>query len=374
MAAPTVTYTFTNGTTADATEVNANFTDIINALTDGTSDFSIGAFTCSGTLTANGAVNLGNATSDDITITGSIASNIPIKTADTYNIGSAALGLNAVYFGDNGNSVGVKADASASADWVWSFPPAAGTKGYVPYDSDGAGDIQWAPVTHDINAVSDSYTVLDDDGYRHILVTTSTTNRTITLPTAANNTDRMITIKKVDSGSGRVSVDGEGAETIDGQAAITFYSQYDYITVVCDGTSWHVVDQNIQNRIEIKTLQADETGSSGTMSDLTFSNLITGKWYRVSGQVYFNISGTGTRRIQLDATHNGSVIGTWYARQDSDNFTAGTNNNGVQFLATATSLTFVYSIGSATILGNNSQSETHMVLEELNNAVTTTSF
>jgi hypothetical protein len=36
MAAPSVTYTLTNGRTNDANEVNQNFTDIINGITDGT--------------------------------------------------------------------------------------------------------------------------------------------------------------------------------------------------------------------------------------------------------------------------------------------------------------------------------------------------
>ncbi len=42
------------------------------------------------------------------------------------------------------------------------------------------------------NAVAANYTILDDDGYSTILVTTSTTDRTITLPTASANTGRSI--------------------------------------------------------------------------------------------------------------------------------------------------------------------------------------
>ena len=45
MASPSVTYSFTNGTSADATQVNQNFTDIINAMTDGSKTFSIDALT-----------------------------------------------------------------------------------------------------------------------------------------------------------------------------------------------------------------------------------------------------------------------------------------------------------------------------------------
>ena len=109
-----VTNTFVNGQSADAGEVNTNFTDVINGTSDGSKDFSVSALTVAGvgtfngnvvlgngsgdTITVtgtatfaetttftgatvhNGAVTLGNASGDDITITGSIAASIPIKT------------------------------------------------------------------------------------------------------------------------------------------------------------------------------------------------------------------------------------------------------------------------------------------------------
>lgn len=86
------------------------------------------------------------------------------------------------------------------------------------------------------------YTVTDSDNIRTVLMTTSTTDRTVTLPTAADNAHRIITIKKVDSGSGKVTIDGEGAETIDGSASIDIFGQYGFLTVQCDGTEWHVLD------------------------------------------------------------------------------------------------------------------------------------
>lgn len=125
MANISVTYTFTNGSTADADEVNQNFTDIINGTSDGTKDFSINALTLASTLTANGAVNLGNATSDDITITGRIASDIDPKTAGANTLGDAtqtwrALYLDntttdggAIYF-DAGSTEFLKSDASGA--------------------------------------------------------------------------------------------------------------------------------------------------------------------------------------------------------------------------------------------------------------------
>ncbi|HRZ15343.1 MAG TPA: hypothetical protein P5110_07540 [Candidatus Omnitrophota bacterium] len=73
MANPSVTYTFSNSTTADATQVNSNFTDIINALTDGTKDITIGSLTVAGTTNLNGTIALGNASGDAITVTGTMS-------------------------------------------------------------------------------------------------------------------------------------------------------------------------------------------------------------------------------------------------------------------------------------------------------------
>jgi len=101
LAAPSVTYTFTDATTIVHSEVNQNFTDIINGISDGTKDITISAFTANGAATFNGAVTLGNATGDDITITGRIASDIDPKTAATNTLGDATQTWRALYV-DNG--------------------------------------------------------------------------------------------------------------------------------------------------------------------------------------------------------------------------------------------------------------------------------
>src|SRR3954467_7113931 len=127
MAGPSVTYSFSNSTTADATQVNQNFTDLINGMTDGTKDFSINALTCAGNATFNGNITLGNAAGDDITVTGSLASSLAIKTTYSYDFGSATVGLKRVYLGSNDSAartVGVRAGV-VTASYVIDLPPAA---------------------------------------------------------------------------------------------------------------------------------------------------------------------------------------------------------------------------------------------------------
>jgi hypothetical protein len=105
MAAPSVTHTFSNSTTADATQVNTNFTDLIAGASDGTKDYSISALTCGGNVTFNGTTNtIGSASNDDLVINASLASTVPIKTTFSYDIGSATIGLRSIYLGDAGSA------------------------------------------------------------------------------------------------------------------------------------------------------------------------------------------------------------------------------------------------------------------------------
>jgi hypothetical protein len=127
MAAPSYTYTLTNGTTADADQVMQNFNDILNGVSDGTKDLSVSALTVAGTATLNGAVTLGNAAGDDITFTGSMASSLPIKTTNSYDIGSSTLGLRALYFGANSQTINIIANASLGGDYTITLPNATDT-------------------------------------------------------------------------------------------------------------------------------------------------------------------------------------------------------------------------------------------------------
>lgn len=144
MANPSVTNTFTNGTTADATQVNTNFNDLINGMTDGTKDFTIAALTANGTATFNGSVTLGNGSVDDITFTGSVASNVVPKTDATYNLGSASIGWAGIFLGGNSNTVKLAASASLSADYTFTFPTSGGTAGYI-VRCGGSGTTEFVP-------------------------------------------------------------------------------------------------------------------------------------------------------------------------------------------------------------------------------------
>lgn len=146
MAAIAVTYTFSNSTTADATQVNQNFQDIVDGLSNGTKDISVSAGTFAGNVSISGNTTIGNASGDDLTVTASLASTIPIKTTNSYDIGSSTLGLRALYFGANSQTVNIKGSGSMSATWTFTLPVSAGTSGYY-LKTDGSGVSSWSAFT-----------------------------------------------------------------------------------------------------------------------------------------------------------------------------------------------------------------------------------
>lgn len=103
---------------------------------------SISALTCAGNVNLNANVTLGNASSDDITVTGSLASSISIKTTNTYNIGSSTLGLASIYFGANSQTVRLLGSGSMSATWTLTLPVTAGSAGQV-LTTNGSGVTSW---------------------------------------------------------------------------------------------------------------------------------------------------------------------------------------------------------------------------------------
>ena len=272
MAAPSVTHTFSNSTVADATQVNTNFTDVINGVSDGTKDLSVSAFTAAGAVTLNGAVTLGNATGDDITITGYVASNILPKTSANNDLGSTTQNWQALYLDNGATDGGAIYFDAGTTEFIKSTADGSDLAlgGFTGFDLAGAKIKTFA--REDV-AKSADYTITDTDGVSVIYVTTSTTARTITLPTAADNDGRIITVKKVDSsgrssGTGNIlTLDGEGSETIDGSATyVALGSQYDFVTVQCDGTEWHILNRRSATYDGLKVYNGGSTYNGDTIT------------------------------------------------------------------------------------------------------------
>lgn len=106
-------------------------------------------------------------------------------------------------------------------------------------------DIQYLEFGDD--PISTSSSLTENIGLYTKLVDATSGNVTITLPTAVENFAAFI-IKKIDSSTNTVIVDGNASETIDGDTTITIYDQYNYIEIISDGTNWKVINEYINQK------------------------------------------------------------------------------------------------------------------------------
>lgn len=240
MAAPSVTWTFSNSTTADATQVNTNFTNLVDGASDSTKDYTINAITAAGAATFNGNVTLGNGTPDDISILGSIATSIPVKTTFSYDLGTSSIGWKSIYFGSNdsaGRTTRIIAGA-VSASWTLTLPTAVGAIGKALFTTDAAGATTWRYSDKVVASQTAAYSATGDETF--IPCDATSAGFTVTLPAASTHSGKRFTIKKTDSSANVVTVDGNGSETIDGAADVKLLLQYESVTLLCNGTGWHI--------------------------------------------------------------------------------------------------------------------------------------
>jgi hypothetical protein len=79
------------------------------------------------------------------------------------------------------------------------------------------------------------------DGERYLLCDTSSNAITVNLVAAATAGDGYrLDIKSVDA-TNNVTIDGSGSETIDGATTAVLTTQYENISLVCDGSNWHIL-------------------------------------------------------------------------------------------------------------------------------------
>ena len=63
---------------------------------------------------------------------------------------------------------------------------------------------------------------------------------TITLSAASGNSGEVLYIKNIHA-TGVATIDANGSETIDGALAKYITTQYESLTIVCDGSNWHII-------------------------------------------------------------------------------------------------------------------------------------
>jgi len=115
---------------------------------------------------------------------------------------------------------------------------AAGTALQVPRIN--AAATGWEFATLSIALVSErtaAYTALSTTGDHQFIPCNGTF--TVTLYAASGNSGKAITVKNI--GTGTITLDGNASETIDGAVTVTIPVQYGSLTLVCDGSNWHII-------------------------------------------------------------------------------------------------------------------------------------
>lgn len=299
---------------------NKNLASSTNTLTGATA----GSFTNTGTVTlfTSSDTVVGKATTDVLTnkdIDSGTASNTSRITAgknSTANLATltkkdgvivldSSLGVLQYGFGGVWNTLGSASTATSTAAGL--------TTSFFP------------TVVASVKTVSSAnYIVLDNDGYNTILVTTGASDRTITLPTAADNAGRILSIYKVDSGAGKTIVDGEGSETINGATTVELLFVRNSVTIICDGTSWYVTSAALDsdwtqvifsaykssgsttfaNSHTQITFQTEEFDTNNNFASSRFTPTVAGKYLLNIGLLF---NATAADVVTFELLFNGST-------------------------------------------------------------------
>ena len=142
---------------------------------------------------------------------------------------------------------------------------AAGSSGQF-LKSAGAAAPVWASASQgDVQAKTTTYTALVTDGY----INCSGSVFTVTLFAASGNAGKVLTITKTDSSlTNIITIDGNASETINGATTTTLNTQYESVTLYCDGSNWFIL-----NRVIPKTWTSYTTNIIGstTAGSMTYS-------------------------------------------------------------------------------------------------------
>jgi hypothetical protein len=266
MGAPNYTYTITNGTAADASQVMQNFNDILNGVTDGTDDLSISALTCAGAATLNGNVTLGNAAGDDITISGSIAASIPIKTQYAVDLGTTTIGIKSIYFGSSDAAAkGTRLiGATVASDWALTLPTGVPSVSGSVLTSTTGGVTSWR-----VSPLVDSSQVICDSPNGH-----GSTNTVIRRWTNSTTTGTDVTYADSAGNGATFTINTAGIYAIsysDGRGAAVAEIG---ISLNSAQLTTSIVTITTANRLQCTTTISGNRGSISTVARLAASDVI----------------------------------------------------------------------------------------------------
>lgn len=209
------------------------------------------------------------------------------------------------------NYVGFKAPDAIAANTTWVLPGADGSNGQL-LSTNGTGGLSWttAGVADSVQNVSTNTTLADWN--RTVLVDTTSGSVTVTLPAAASNTGKTITIKKISSDNNSVIVDANASETIDGSATVTMSTAQGSTLYRSDGTNVKIVADANESYVAAEngfTELAAQTTTSGTLEDVTGGAIpLTAGTWEISYNVQTDHTTGDNSSIHLAITNASNVV------------------------------------------------------------------
>ena len=91
-------------------------------------------------------------------------------------------------------------------------------------------------------AITTTASDLTLDETHQVVLVSSSTNRTITLPSATGTKGRKYTIKKI--GTGDITVIPQSGQNIDNAGSFIIFGINSFLTIVSDGNNWWVVGRD----------------------------------------------------------------------------------------------------------------------------------
>lgn len=131
---------------------------------------------------------------------------------------------------------------------------------------------QWRQANIRVFTGSGNTTVLNEQ----VLVINKASGAATTVSLPAGKLGRRILIKdgKGDAGSNNITIDGSGAETIDGSATITIATNYGWSEIEWNGTEWNLLNNDSAGNsgsptftsVTATTVNAGSSGTAGTLN------------------------------------------------------------------------------------------------------------
>lgn len=166
--------------------------------------------------------------------------DVVANTAKNTNV-PTALSIGTV----NGTTFAITSDGSADDVIIPVFTDT--DAGLVPGSAGGTanflradGSFAVPPGINNLVVVTETTTSRTAVAFEAIMVDDDTAAGTVTITLPASVANDMIVVKKLGT-TADVILDGDSAEEIDGATTFTLTSQYASITIIADGTGWHII-------------------------------------------------------------------------------------------------------------------------------------